>query len=129
MLQTWFSLIGMPIYPSTSRAGNQAGRDGLSWANSGLGQNRAWPKLVRFFRAKILVSQLALKTGLVGPNSLLKAKNIRAGWAGSGHTWPGQIWPGFFRANNLMAQPGPNSGWTGLAHRGRPIFPPLSTSF
>ena len=81
-------------------------------------------------RAKILVAHPALKTGLVGPNSLLKVKKIRAGRAGSGHTEqdhirPGQIWPGFFRANNLMAQPGPNSGWTGLAHQAGPILPPL----
>ena len=53
------------------RAGNQAGR-----ANSGLGQNRAGPKLARFFRAKILVAQPVLKIGLVKPNSLLKAKKI-----------------------------------------------------
>ena len=25
-----------------------------------------------------------------------------------------------------MAQPGPNSGWTGLAHRVGPILPPLT---
>ena len=111
------------------RAGNRAGRDGLGQANSWLGQNRVEPKLARFFRAKILVAQPALKTGLVGLNSLLKAKNILVGRAGShtgpGHIGPGQIWPDFFQANNLIAQPGPNSGWTGLAHRAGPIFPPL----
>ena len=58
-----------------TRAGNRAG-----WANSGLGQNRAGPKLARIF---------------------------------------------LFRANNLMAQPDPNSGWTGLAYRVGPILPPL----
>ena len=72
-------------------------------ANSGLGQNRAGPKLAWIFWAKILAAQPALKTGLVGPNSLLKAKKIRAGRAGSGHTDLGQIWPSFFQANNLMA--------------------------
>ena len=112
---------------TTYRAGNRADR-----ANSELGQNRARLKLARFFRAKILVAQLALKIGLVGPNSLLKAKKIRAGRAepghtGLGHIGLGQIWPGFFfRANNLMAQPGPNSGWTGLANRAGPILPPLA---
>ena len=73
------------------RAGNRAGR-----ANGGLGQNRAGPKLARFFRIKILTAQPTLKTGLVGPNSLLKAKKIRAGRAGQGHIGPSQIWPGFF---------------------------------
>ena len=106
-----------------SRAGNRAGR-------AGSGQQWARPKPGR---AKILVAQPVLKTGLVGPNSLLKAKKIRAGRARSGHTrlghiGPGQIWPCFFLANNLMAQPDPNSGWTGLAHRAGPILPPLVIS-
>ena len=114
------------------RAGNWAGRVGLGRANSGPGQNRAGLKLARFFRAKILVAQPALKIRLVGPNSLLKAKKIRAdrvglGHTGPGHIGPGQIWSDFFRANNLMAQPGPNSGWTELAHRAEPILPPLRT--
>ena len=95
-----------------------------------MGQNRAGPKLARIFQAKILVAQPTLKTGLVGPNSLLKAKKIRAGRVGSGYTGPGhigsgQIWPNFFQANNLMAEPGPNSGWTRVAHRVGPILPPL----
>ena len=38
------------------REGNRAGRAGLGLANSGLGQNRAWPKLARFFWAKILTT-------------------------------------------------------------------------
>ena len=50
----------------TGRAGNRAGQ---RWAG---------PKLAKFFRAKILVAQLALKIGLVESNSLLKAKKIRA---------------------------------------------------
>ena len=108
-----------------SRAGNWVGQAGLGRANSGLGQNRVGPKLAWFFRAKILVAQPALKTGLVGPNSLLKAKKIRAGRAELGHIGQEQNWLGFFRANNLMAQPGPNSWWTGLAHRAGPILPPL----
>ena len=59
------------------RGGNRAGR-----ANSGSGQNWVGPKLARFFRAKILTAQPALKTGPIGPNSLFKAKKkIRAGWA------------------------------------------------
>ena len=82
------------------RAGNRVGR-----VNSRLGQNRAGPKLAQIFRTKILAAQPALKTGMVGPNSLLKAKTILTGRAGSG-----QIWSGFFQANNLMAQLGPNSG-------------------
>ena len=80
-----------------TRAGNRADRAGLGWANSGLGQNRTGPKLARFFWAKILIVHPALKTGLVGPNNLLKAKKIRTGWVGSGHTGPGQIWSDFFR--------------------------------
>ena len=50
------------------------GRAGLGRANSGPGQNRAGPKLARFFRAKILIAQPVLKTGPVGPNSLFKTK-------------------------------------------------------
>ena len=65
-----------------SRGGNWAGRAGLGRANSGPGQNRAGPKLARFFRAKILTAQPALKTGPVEPNSLFKAKKVWAGRAG-----------------------------------------------
>ena len=108
-----------------TRAGNRAGRAGLGRANSGLGQNRARPKFVRIFWAKILAAQPALNIGLAGPNSLLKAKKIWACRAGLGHTEQGQIWQGFFQANNLMAQPGPNSGWTGLAHQVELILPPI----
>ena len=108
----------------TRRGGNRAGRAGLGRSNSGSGQNRVGPKLARFFRAKILTAQPALKTGPVGPNSLFKAiKNS----GGPGHTGPGQIWPGFFLAKNLMTQPGPNFGRTGLAYRAGPILPPLVT--
>ena len=71
------------------RAGNRAGQAGLGRANSGLGQNRARPKLAQFFRAKILIAQPALKIGLVWPNSLLKEKKIRADWVGN--IGPGQI--------------------------------------
>ena len=113
------------------RGGNRAGRAGLGLANSGPGQNRAVPKLARFFQVKILTAQPVLKTGSIEPNSLFKAKKkSRAGRAGLGHTGlghtgPGQIWPDFFRANNLMAQPGPNFGRTGLAHQVGPILSPL----
>ena len=104
-------------------------RPGQKWA----GPKPGWAQIGPVFRAKILTAQPALKTGPVGPNSLFKAKKIRAGQAGPGHTGPGhiglsQIWPDFFRANNLMAQPGPNFGRTGLAHRVGPILPPLATS-
>ena len=69
----------------------------LGRVNSGLGQNRVGPKLVIIFQAKILVAQPALKTGLVGPNSLLKAKKFRAGRTGLSHTGPGHIFgPVFF---------------------------------
>ena len=93
----------------------------------GAGQQWAGPKLARFFRAKILTAQPTLKTGSVGSNSLFKAKKNTGGPGHTepGHTEPGQNWPCFFRANNLMAQPGPNSGRTGLAHRIRPILPHL----
>ena len=73
------------IFVKKSRAGNQEARTGLGRANSGMGQNRAGPKLARFFMAKILVAQPALKTGLVGPNSLLKSKKNSSG--------PGQVGP------------------------------------
>ena len=102
----------------------------LDYLTIELAIGRAGPKLARFFWAKILTAQPALKTGLVRPNSLLKAKKIPTDRAGPGHTrqghiGSGQIWPSFFRANNLMAQPSPNSWWTGLAHRFGPILPPL----
>ena len=116
---------------STSRGGNRTGRIGLDRANSGPSQNRAESKLARFFRTKILTAKSALKTGQVGLNSHFKAKKNLGGpnRTGLGHAGPGQIWPGFFRAKNLMAQPGPNFGRTGLAHRVGPILPPLSTSY
>ena len=95
---------------------------------AGQGQQWAGPKPGR---AKILTAQPALKTGPVGPNSHFKAKKkfrrAGSGHTGLGHTGPSQIWPGFFRAKYLMAQPGPNFGRTGLAHRAGPILPPLIT--
>ena len=111
---------------TAGRGGNRAGRAGLGRANSGPGQNWAGPKLARFFRVTILTAHPALKTGPVGPKCLFKEKKIRAGRVGPGHTGPDQIWPGFFRAKNLMAQPGPNFGRIGLAHRAGPILPPLT---
>ena len=118
-------------YMSVIRGGNRAGRAGLGLANSGPGQNRARPKLARFFWAKVLTAQPALKTGPVGPNSIFKAKKIRAGRAGPGHTGLGhtgssQIWPVFFRAKVLTAQPALKTGPVGLAHWVGPILPPLS---
>ena len=81
------------------------GRAGPGWAGPIVGwvKNRARPKLTRFFRAKILTAQLALKTGSIRPNSIFKAKKIRADRTGPGHTepghnGPGQIWPDFFSA-------------------------------
>ena len=76
----------------SARGGNRAGRAGLGRANSGPGQNRAGQKLARFFRAKILIAQPALKTGPVGPNSLFKAKKNSdgPGRAISGRAIPGQ---------------------------------------
>ena len=59
------------------RAGNRAGWAKLGQANSGLDQNRTGSKLVQIFRTKFLIAQPALKTGLVGPNGLLKEKKIR----------------------------------------------------
>ena len=52
----------------------QAG-SGQQWARP----KRAGPKLARFFRAKILTTQPALKTGPVEPNSLFKAKKNSGG--------------------------------------------------
>ena len=62
------------------------GRAGPGRANSGQGQNLAGPKLAGFFRAKILTVQPVLKTGLVGPNSIFKAKKNSDG--------PGRAIPG-----------------------------------
>ena len=110
------------------------GRSGPGWA--GPGQQWAWPKLGRAKISPVFLGQdfnsparpknrasrakysfqgkKKIRTGQVGP-----------GHTGLGHTGPGQIWPGFFQANNLMAQPGPNFGRTGLAHRVGPILTPL----
>ena len=69
------------------RGGNRAGRARLGRANSGPGQNRVGSKLARFFWAKILTAQPALKTGPVGPNSLFKGKKNSSGL---GHTFSSQ---------------------------------------
>ena len=58
------------------RGGNRAGRDGL--------------KLARFFQAKILTAQPALKTGPVGLNSLFKAKKNSGG---AGRVGPYRVGP------------------------------------
>ena len=76
------------------RDGNRAGRAGLGRANIGPGQNRAGLKLARFFRAKILTAQPALKTGPVGPNSHFKAKKNSGG--------PGRAGP--YRAGPNLAR-------------------------
>ena len=95
------------------------GLAGLGWAG---------PKFARFFRAKILTAQPALKTEPIGPNSLFKAKKNSGGRSGRAIPGRAKFGPVFFRANNLMAQPGPNFGRTGLTHRIRPILPPLASS-
>ena len=79
------------------RGGNRAGRAGLGRANTGPGQNRAGLKLARFFRAKILTAQPALKTGPVGPNSHFKAKK------NSG--WPGRAIPGRAKFGPIFSGP------------------------
>ena len=79
---------GSPI----SRGGNRAGR-----ANSGSGQNWAGPKLARFFRAKILTAQPALKTGSSGPNSIFKAKKNSGG--------PGRAIPGWAKFGPIFFGP------------------------
>ena len=82
-----------------ARGSNRAGRAGLGRANSGLGQNRAGPKLARFFRAKILTAQPTLKTGPVGLNSLFKAKKNSggSGRAGPYRAGPYWAWPNLAR--------------------------------
>ena len=57
-----------------NRGGNRVGR-----TKSGPGQNRAGPKLARFFRTKILTAQPVLKIGSIGLNSLFKAKKNSGG--------------------------------------------------
>ena len=91
------------------------GRAGSGWAGPKSGRAKIGP----VFSGQNFNSPAVLKTGPVGPNSLFKAKKNSGG--------SGQIWPGFFRAKNLMAQPGPNFGRTRLAHRAGPILPPLKT--
>ena len=59
-----------------------------------LGQNRAGPKLARFFQAKILTAQPVLKTGPIGPNSLFKAKK-KFGRVGPDLAIPGWAIPGW----------------------------------
>ena len=54
-------------------------------------------KIGPVFSGQNFNSPAVLKTGLVGPNSLLKAKK-KVGWAGPGHIRPSQIWLDFFRA-------------------------------
>ena len=71
----------------TIRDGNRAGWAGLGRAKTGPGQNRAGTKLARFFQAKILTAQPALKTGPIGPNILLKAKK---NYGGPGRAIPGR---------------------------------------
>ena len=86
------------------RGGNQAGRAGLGRAglgraNTGPDQNRAGLKLARFFQAKILTAQPALKTGPVGPNSHFKAKKNSGG---PGRAGPYQAGP--YRAGPNLAR-------------------------
>ena len=103
------------------RGGNKADRVGLGWVKNGSAKTGS---------DQNLTAQPVLKIGLIGPNSPFKIKKIRTGRVGPSHTGldhtgPDQIWPGFFRANNLMTQFDPNFGWTGLTHRIGPILSPL----
>ena len=70
--------------------GGAIGRGGMGRANSGPSQNRAWSKLARFFLIKILTAQSALKIRPIEPNSIFKAKKIRAGRAGPAKAIPGR---------------------------------------
>ena len=87
---------------STTRGATSTTRVELAIGKAESGQRWAGPKPSRakigsaFFGTKILTAQPALKTGLVGSNSLSKAKKIRAAQAGPGHILFGQIWLGFF---------------------------------
>ena len=85
------------------RDGNRADRVGLGRANTGLGQNRVGPKLAQFFRAKILVIHPTLKTGLIEPNSLLKAKKKKKISSGSSRVGPYRAGPG--RVGPYWAEP------------------------
>ena len=89
---------------------------------AGLGQQWAGPKLARFFQAKNFNIPARPK------NWAGRAKLFFQGKKKFGRAGPGQIWPDFFQANNLMAQPSSNFGRTGLAHRVGPILPPLGVS-
>ena len=94
------------------------GRAGRDWVRSIVGRAKTGvgPKLARFFWAKILIAQSALKIGLIGPNSIFKAKKNSDGSGRAGSYCAEPYWVGpnlalfFFFANNLMAQPGHNSG-------------------
>ena len=98
LIPVWSSLtdhlsVGGKLYSwsAVCRGGNRAGRAGLGRANTGPGQNWAGLKLARFFRAKILTAQPALKTGPVWPNSHFKAKKNSGG---PGRAIPGWAIPG-----------------------------------
>ena len=67
------------------------GRAGLIVGRAKTGPGQNW---LDFFWAKILTVQSALKTGSIGPNSLLKAKKIREGRVWPGHTGLGHTGAG-----------------------------------
>ena len=95
-----------------------AGRAGLGWANSGQGQNRGRAKIGPVFSGQNFNSPARPKNwaGLAKKSFQGKKKFERAGPAGpyrAEQYWGGQIWPDFFRANNLMAQSDLNSRRTG----------------
>ena len=110
------------------RDGNRAGRGGLI-----VGRVKIGPIFLgQNFNSLALLKNQAdrAKYSFGGKKKFGRAGPYQAGpyWpshTGPSHIGPGQIWPDFFRAYNLMDQPGPNSGRTGLAHRVGPILPPL----
>ena len=112
-------LVPANIYIYISRGGNRAGRAGPKPGRAKIGP---------VFSGIILIAQPVLKIGSIGPNSIFKVKKNSGGPGRAGLYRAGPNLARFFRANNLMAQPGPNFGRTGLAHRVGPILPPLYIS-
>ena len=85
-------------------------------------------------RAGPLVGRAKIGSVFLGQNfnSPARPKNLAGlakysfeGKKNSGGPGRAKFGPVFFRAYNLMAQPGPNFWRTGLAHRVGPILPPL----
>ena len=107
------------------RGGNRAGRTGpgQQWAGPKPGRAKIGPVFSgQNFNSPARPKNRAgrAKKSFQGKKKFRLARPYRAG-----PYWARPNLARFFQANNLMAQPGPNSRRTGLAHRVEPILPPL----